>query len=71
MDRYLIIVSRDQPWLVETLTSSYSEEGEVEIHVDRREPEQFSASRGCGGERRSTSLITDLHTQGFMVIQQS
>ena len=70
MERYLIIVSRDRPELLETLHSTYGQRGNVEIHLDRREEGQISAWRGHGADRRSTGDKTDLQTQGFMVIQQ-
>ena len=70
MEQYLIIVSRDRPELVETLASSYGQTGEAVIHLDRREPGQVYAWRGHGTDRRSTSVITDLQTQGFLVIPQ-
>ncbi len=71
MGRYLIIVARDRPELVETLFSSYGREGKVEIHLDRREAGQGWAGMGHGPERRApTPVITDLETQGFMVIPQ-
>ncbi len=70
MERYLIIVSRDRPELVDTLTSSYGQTGDVEIYLDRREEGQIYAWRGHGTDRRVAGLITDLQTQGFMVIPQ-
>ncbi len=71
MERYLIIVSRDHPWLLEALTSTYGQMGEAEIHLDRREAGPGWGGIGSGPERRvPTSVITDLETQGFMVIPQ-
>ncbi len=70
MERYLIIVSRDRPELVESLKSAYAPDVEVEIHLDRREEGGICAWRGHGADRRVASLITDLQTQGFMVIPQ-
>ncbi len=43
MERYLIIVSRDRPELVDTLASSYGQTDEVEIHLDRRVEGQSGA----------------------------
>ncbi len=70
MERYLIIVSRDRPDLVESLTSSYGQTGEIEIHLDRREGGAISAWRGHGTDRRVDGSITDLEAHGFMVIPQ-
>ncbi len=71
MERYLIIVSRDRPELVDTLASSYGQIGEVEIHLDRRGEGPGWGGIGSGPERRvPTSVITDLEAQGFMVIPQ-
>ncbi len=70
MERYLIIVSRDRPWLVEVLTSNYGQTGEVEIHLDRRGEGPLWGGTGYGPERRSRTDITDLKTQGFMMIPQ-
>ncbi len=70
MERYLIIVSRDRPELLQTLNPVYGQEGEFEIILDRRGG-QISAWGGHGADRRTTlSVNTDLQAQGFMVIKR-
>ena len=64
----LVIVSRDQPELLATLTSIYGQEGAVEIRFDRRHG-QLGNWRGEDGDRRSPpSPDTDLKDDGFVVI---
>jgi hypothetical protein len=63
----LIIVSRDQPELLATLTSMYGHQAGVEIRFDRRhgQPESWWES----GDRRSpANPDTDLQDHGFIVI---
>ena len=64
----LIIVSRDQPELLATLISIYSQEGEVEIRFDRRHAQPESWGRKPGNRRSPPSLDTDLQDHGFIVI---
>ena len=64
----LIIVARDQPGLLATLTALYGHVAGVEIRVDRRRG-QPDSWRGDPGNRRSPpSLETDLRDHGFIVI---
>ncbi len=70
MERYLIIVSRDRPELVETLRTFYAHLGEVEVRLDRRE-RQAGAWKGDGPDRRRVSHDNrDLQTEGFFIVQQ-
>ena len=70
MERYLVIVSRDQPELLKTLTSIYRYEKAVEIRLDRRHGQLDSVMRE-GGDRRSP-LPRDalLREHGFVVVSQ-
>ncbi len=72
MQRYLIIVSRDRPELLETLKQTLSgEEGGMEILLDRR-GRLISAWREPGPDRRSSlGNSGDLETKGFMVVKRS
>ncbi len=72
MERYLIVISRDRPELLETLNLTlHGQEGGFEILLDRRERE-ISTWGGPGPDRRSTlSVKSDLETNGFMVVKRS
>jgi hypothetical protein len=68
MARCLVIVSRDQPALLERSTSLYRDEEWLEILLDRRHGEPGIAM-GCEPDRRSPpSPHTDLHEHRFIVI---
>ncbi len=71
MERYLIIVSRDRPELLETFKRTLaSGDGGADILLDRR-TQHFAVWRGPGPDRRSSvSLNRDLETKGFMVVKQ-
>ncbi len=72
MGRYLIIISRDRPGLVQTLKQRlHGQIRGVEILLDRRE-RQISAWGGPGPDRRSTfGVRADFETNGFMVAKRS
>ena len=69
MDRYLVIVSRDRPELVQELRSTYGQAEEVEILLDRRQTPRRWTVPGNEAERRTTNRL-GVDGQGFFVIPQ-
>jgi hypothetical protein len=67
----LVIVSRDQPDLLQTLTSIYAHDGEVEIRFDQRHRQHVSGSGEDEDRRSPPSLETDLQDHGFIVIPRN
>jgi len=67
MERYLVIVSRDRPDVLQRLRSAYGHKGEVEILLDRREAQRGEYGANRRSPRRAT---TDFGPQGFLMIQQ-
>ena len=69
MDRYLVIVSRDRPELVQELRSTYGQAEEVEILLDRRQAPRHWTVPGTEAERRA-AIRLGVEGQGFVVIPQ-
>ena len=69
MERCLVIVSRDRPDLLHTLSSViYGPEGSLEIRFDQRY-RQIQDWRGEDRERRiALGRDSDLRDHGFMVV---
>ncbi len=66
MERYLVIVSRDRPDLVECLTAAHGHKPEVKILLDRR----VAQRREYGADRRSAyRAARDFGPTGFLMIQ--
>jgi hypothetical protein len=68
VDRYLVIVSRERPELVQELRSTYVHSGEVEILLDRRQAPQRTLPWNAADRRSATRLGTVVEGQGFFVI---
>jgi hypothetical protein len=69
MERCLVIVSRDRPDLLRTLSSViYGPEGSLEIRLDQRY-RQLQGWKGEDRERRTAlGRDSDLEDHGFMVV---
>jgi hypothetical protein len=68
MERYLVIIARDQPELLRTFASVYGHGGVAEIRFDRRN-RQLDSVEGEDTNRRSPlARDTLLREQGFIVI---
>ena len=67
MERYLVIVSRDRPELVQHLVAAHGHKAEVKILLDRREAQRGAYGANRRSPRRTT---TDFGPQGFLMIQQ-
>jgi hypothetical protein len=66
MERFLIIVARDQPDLLRELTKFYGRAADIEIIVDRRTK---PAGLWRGMDRRDPLDNAELKTHGFLVIE--
>jgi hypothetical protein len=70
MDRYLVIVSRDRPELVQELRSTYGQSEEVEILLDRRQTPRRTLSRNDADRRSTLRLDAEVEGHGFFVTPQ-
>ena len=70
MDRYLVIVSRDRPELVQELRSTYGQSEEVEILLDRRQTPRPTLPRNDADRRSTLQLGAEVEGQGFFVTPQ-
>ena len=66
MERFLIIVARDQPELLRDLTKVYGHAEDVEIIVDRRKRPGWAWP---GVDRRDPLGRAELETHGMLVIE--
>ena len=64
----LIIVSRDQPDLLNALLALYGQEPGVEIRIDRRAGLPWTGPGDTPDHRAPPTLDTDLKDHGFIVI---
>ena len=70
MDRYLVIVSRDRPELVQELRSTYGQSEEVEILLDRRQTPRQTLPRKDADRRSTLQFGAEVEGQGFFVTPQ-
>ncbi len=68
MDRCLIVVEGDRLDLVATLASQYSEDGEIEIRLDRRQSPVRVGETARVERRAQPRLALGFPRHGFLVI---
>lgn len=71
MERFLIVVARNQPDLLAQLAFMYAHEANVEVCFDRRQGEPWPEIAHRPDRRSPPRPDTDLQDHGFIVIPRT